>query len=276
MPKIILFNADDWGLSAKIHAAVTSLADRNAIDAAGIMVGQKYTRDAVDYAMANRNLKVGLHLFANDPDCRPLTRDRWPPHWPGYFDFIVRLFLPIDTDLILAEVRAQLLAYRETGLRLDFINSHFHFHAHPRVHDRIREEIHSVFPEFSCWLRLGDIRLFPLGKATRLQNIPDTIARNILGALQRGNAEWTGLKNDTLWGLDSTFRNNAADILLVSATLGDGFHEFFFHPGRGRLLTDDSTDHAALLELASQLPASVRNVSLLASASRISRRPDHT
>jgi predicted glycoside hydrolase/deacetylase ChbG (UPF0249 family) len=67
MPKIILFNADEWGLSAKIHDAIASLADRNAIDAAGIMVGQKFTQEAVEYAMANTNLKVGLHLFANDP-----------------------------------------------------------------------------------------------------------------------------------------------------------------------------------------------------------------
>jgi hypothetical protein len=263
MPKIILFNADDWGLSAKIHQAITSLADQNAIDAAGIMVGQKFTREAVDYAKANEHLKVGLHLFANDPDCQPLTRDAWPPHWPGYFDFLGRLILPMDTDLILAEVRAQLLAYRETGLRLDFINGHFHFHAHPRVRKAIQHEIRQTFPRFTGWLRLGDIRLFPLGKIPRLQGIPDTLARTILGTLQRGSGDWTGLKNDTLWGLDSTFKNNAADITRVTQSLGDGFHEFFFHPGRGRHLTDDSTDHAALLELATRLPASARNVSLL-------------
>lgn len=263
MPKIILFNADDWGLSAKIHQAITSLADQNAIDAAGIMVGQKFTGEAVDYARANKNLKVGLHLFANDPDCQPLTRDAWPPRWPGYFDFLGRLFLPVDTDLILAEVRAQLLAYRETGLRLDFINGHFHFHAHPRVADPIREEIQNVFPTFAGWLRLGEVRLFPFGDVPFLQGIPDALARRIIGSIQEGNAKWLGLKNDTLWGLDSTFKNHAAGIIRVTQSLGDGFHEFFFHPGRGRHLTDDSTDHAALLELATRLPPSARNVSLL-------------
>lgn len=263
MPKIILFNADDWGLSAKIHESITSLADRNAIDAAGIMVGQKHTRAAVDYARRNKTLKVGLHLFANDPDCRPLTRDRWPALWPGKIDLLGRLMLPFDTDLILAEVRAQLQAYRETALRLDFINSHFHFHAHPRVRDAIQHEIHQTFPDFAGWLRFGDIRLFPLGKIPRIQGIPDTLARTILGTLQGGNGNWIGLKNDTLWGLDSTFRNAAADILHVADSLGDGFHEFFFHPGRGKYLTDDSTDHAALVDLATQLPAAARNVSRL-------------
>lgn len=263
MSRSILFNADDWGLSKGIHTAITTLADQKAIDAAGIMVGQRYTQDAVEYARANQDLLVGIHLFANDPDCRPLTRDRWPFLWPDSADLLGRLLLPFDTDLVLAEVRAQLQAYRKTGLRLNFINSHFHFHAHPKVDDGIREEIHKVFPDFSGWLRLGKIRLFPVGGVPVLQGIPDKLSDWILGSLQEGGGKWTGPRNDTLWGLDSTFKNNSTDILNAAQTLGDGFHEFFFHPGRGRSLQEDSTDQAALLELADKLPRSHRNVDSL-------------
>jgi chitin disaccharide deacetylase len=263
MSKSILFNADDWGLSRNIHKAITSLAEQRAIDAAGIMVGQRYTQDAVEYAKAHQDLLVGIHLFANDPDCRPLTRDRWPFLWPDSIDLLGRLIFPFDTDLILAEVRAQLHAYRKTGLRLNFINSHFHFHAHPKLDDEIREEIHKVFPNFSGWLRLGEVRLFPVGGIPILQDIPDTLSNWIISSLQEGVGKWKGTRNDTLWGLDSTFRNNSSDILKAAESLDDGFHEFFFHPGRGKSLADKSTDQAVLVELAQLLPRSSRNISSL-------------
>ena len=49
----IAFIADDWGLSPRIHEAITHLAELDAIEGAGIMMGQEFTSSAVEWARAN-------------------------------------------------------------------------------------------------------------------------------------------------------------------------------------------------------------------------------
>ena len=50
-----------------------------------------------------------------------------------------------------------------------------------------------------------------------------------------------------LWGLDRTFQMQADEVLRALPTLGDGRHEFLFHPR-----TDNDPDQRALLFLKNQ------------------------
>ena len=257
MSRIILFNADDWGLSRQIHESITGLHRAGALDAAGIMMGQPFTAQAASYAASHPGFLTGIHLFASDRDCKPLSARNWPFLWPEDFWVNTAVHLPAVEGLILAEVDAQLAAWKDTGLPLRFVNSHFHFHANHRLFHRIAEAILRHFPRFDGWIRLGDSRPMTGGLRGVLDPLMDLIES---GAFTR---DWRGRNNDSLLGIDRTFANSAADVAGACGKLGDGFHEFFFHPGRSWKLTESGSDHAALLELARLLPASVRNVALL-------------
>lgn len=257
MSRIILFNADDWGLSQQIHDSITELHQADALDAAGIMMGQPFTAQAVSYAASNSKLITGIHLFASDRDCKPLSVRNWPFLWPEDFWVNTAVALPAVENLILAEVDAQLLAWRDTELPLRFVNSHFHFHAHHRLFHKIVGLILNHFPDFDGLIRLGDSRTIMGGMRGVLDPLADLIESGIF------TRDWRGKNNDSLFGFDQTFANFAPSVAAACAGLGDGFHEFFFHPGRSWKLTENGTDHIALLELATLLPPAARNVNLL-------------
>ena len=256
----IAFIADDWGLSQPIHDAVTKLGELEAIDGAGIMMGQAYTELAVAWAKQQTKVLPGLHLFANDPDCQPMTRSAWPPFWPVKLQLPFAVALPPVRSIVLAEVRAQMEAYRATGLPLGFINSHFQFHARPAVIQPICDWLKELFPDFKGWMRLGKACLFPKGKSAALIKASEPVTDWIGGLLTGGQQAWTGQRNDTLWGVDRPFSNDAGEIADTVKTLGPGFHEFFFHPGRHYRLDqpDLGKDLEALTRLAALVPKASR------------------
>jgi hopanoid biosynthesis associated protein HpnK len=104
------------------------------------MVGAPAAADAVKRARAMPKLRVGLHIVLVDGD--PVT-DR--AHIPGLIDRSGRLRndlarygaqIAVDSSLrrqVAKEIAAQFEAYRATGLPLDHVNAHRHFHLHPAV-----------------------------------------------------------------------------------------------------------------------------------------------
>ena len=104
------------------------------------MVGGPAAADAVERARALPNLRVGLHVVLVDG--HPVTD---PAHIPGLLDRSGRLRNDLarysartimDSSLqrqMAKEIAAQFEAYRATGLPLDHVNAHRHFHLHPSV-----------------------------------------------------------------------------------------------------------------------------------------------
>jgi chitin disaccharide deacetylase len=104
------------------------------------MVGAPAAADAIKRARALPNLRVGLHIVLVDGD--PVT-DR--ARIPGLVDNGGRLRndlafygaqIAADPSLrqqIAEEIAAQFDAYKATGLPLDHVNAHRHFHLHPAV-----------------------------------------------------------------------------------------------------------------------------------------------
>ena len=104
------------------------------------MVGGVAARDAIARASRLPSLRVGLHLVLVDgPPVLP------PERIPDLVDAQGRLrgdlarmgvaiFLrPGVRRQLAAEIEAQFLAYRATGLVLDHVNAHHHYHLHPTV-----------------------------------------------------------------------------------------------------------------------------------------------
>lgn len=104
------------------------------------MVGAPAAADAVARARRLPSLRVGLHVvLADGPAVLP------PAQIPDLVDAQGRFgsamardgcrffFLPHVRRQLAAEIRAQFAAFAATGLPLDHVNTHKHFHLHPTV-----------------------------------------------------------------------------------------------------------------------------------------------
>ena len=104
------------------------------------MVGAAGTADAVACARRLPSLRVGLHLVLADgtptlpPERIPDLVDRDGRLCADLRRQGIRIFLRRGArKQLAAEMTAQFEAYRATGLPLDHVNAHHHFHLHPHV-----------------------------------------------------------------------------------------------------------------------------------------------
>ena len=138
--KHLIIVADDFGLSPEINDAVEMAHRRGILSAASLMVGGPAAADAVRRARAMPGLRVGLHLALVDADpTLSLERLRGLIDGSGRLrsDLVgLGLSLAASPNLrrrLRAEVEAQFREFAATGLALDHVNAHRHFHVHPLV-----------------------------------------------------------------------------------------------------------------------------------------------
>ncbi len=138
--KRLVVTADDFGLSLEVNEAVEQAHREGILTAASLMVSAPAAADAVARAKRLPSLRVGLHL---------VLVEAWPTlpcaELPDLTDGqglmrsdMGRLGLdlalkPAARRQLAAEIAAQFEAYRATGLPLDHVNAHKHFHVHPII-----------------------------------------------------------------------------------------------------------------------------------------------
>lgn len=136
----LIVNADDFGESEEVNEAVVRAHQKGVLTSCSLMVTGKAFENAVQLAIQNPQLAVGLHLvvvmgrsvlpkseiptlvndqgqFANDPLTVGLKY---------YFSRQARGELG-------RELRAQFEMFRSTGLPFSHIDGHLHMHTHPVV-----------------------------------------------------------------------------------------------------------------------------------------------
>ncbi|NNM71822.1 hopanoid biosynthesis-associated protein HpnK [Enterovirga aerilata] len=136
----LVVTADDFGLAREVNEAV-EIAHRDGIlGAASLMVAEPWCADAVERARRLPDLAVGLHLTLVEgravlppseiPDLiGPGGKLRTDLARYGAEIF----FRPGVRRQIAAEIRAQFEAFARTGLPLDHVNAHKHYHLHPTI-----------------------------------------------------------------------------------------------------------------------------------------------
>lgn len=136
----LIVTADDFGADATVNEAVERAHREGVLTAASLMVGAPAAADAVERARRNPQLRVGLHLVLVDG--RPVSPPEKVPDLvtpDGMFrtDMAAMgvdiFFRPRVRRQLEAEIRAQFEAYAATGLPLDHVNTHKHFHLHPTI-----------------------------------------------------------------------------------------------------------------------------------------------
>jgi hopanoid biosynthesis associated protein HpnK len=136
----LIITADDFGLHDSVNAAVLRAHRDGVLSAASLMVGAPAARGAVALARACPGLRVGLHLvLADGAPTSPPARIPALVGPDGRFGAnmvgagVRFFFLPHVRRQLAREIRAQFDAYAATGLPLDHVNAHKHFHLHPTV-----------------------------------------------------------------------------------------------------------------------------------------------
>lgn len=139
--KQLVVTADDFGLSVEVNEAVETAHRTGILSAASVMVAEPAAADAVVRARRMPRLRVGLHLVLVegrpvlpasripdlvDPATGRLRTDRARLG----FEIMAR---PRVREQVAAEIAAQFDAYQTTGLALDHVNAHQHYHLHPTV-----------------------------------------------------------------------------------------------------------------------------------------------
>ncbi|MGN6649726.1 hopanoid biosynthesis-associated protein HpnK [Trinickia sp.] len=138
--RALIVTADDFGLHPRVNAGIERAHRQGVLKAASLMVGAPAAQDAVERAQRLPGLRVGLHLvLADGPATLPAPQIRALVGPDGRFgDAMVRdgfrfFFLPSVRRALAREIRAQFEAFARTGLPLDHVNAHKHFHLHPTV-----------------------------------------------------------------------------------------------------------------------------------------------
>src|SRR5215510_1088461 len=242
MLKRLIITADDFGASLPINEAVEEGHRHGVLSAASLMVGAPAMADAVERARHLPALGVGLHLTLVDG--HPVLPPRQIPSLVGAdgrfandpVRFGIKLFfspnLQRQTE---AEIEAQFERFRATGLPLDHVNGHQHFHMHPVVSRAIAR----IAPCFgSPPVRIPLEPFLPSWRATTdrpLQRLASWFLYSTQTRRMRRHLEGTGLpSNDHIFGVNDSGAMVERRLLQFLDHLPDGVTELYCHPATRR------------------------------------------
>jgi chitin disaccharide deacetylase len=235
MYNYLIVTADDFGLHESVNQAVEQASRAGILNAASLMVTAHATKDAVRRARLLPNLCVGLHVVLADgwstldAQLIPEIADLSGRMHSDMFRKGVRFFLKSAARRQLeAEIRAQFAAFARTGLTLDHVNVHKHFHIHPTI--------------LSILLEVGRDYGMP---AVRVPDEPFWFAARSAGVLpglaQALLSPWIALMkhrlhrarvfhNDRIFGIAASGAMDEAGLLAILARLPPGVSEIYLHP----------------------------------------------
>jgi hopanoid biosynthesis associated protein HpnK len=235
--KQLIVTADDFGADLAVNEAVEEAHVRGVLTAASLMVGAPAAADAVARARRLPSLRVGLHLVlvegapVNDPGAIPdlvgsdgLFRTDMAALGAAIF------FRPAVRRQMRAEVEAQFAAYAATGLPLDHVNTHKHYHLHPSILAAILQ----VGRRYG----LSALRA-PIEPRAVLAQVEPQAAPGAAwitapwAALGRGRARRAGVRApDQVFGLAWSGAMTAERLRGVMHHLPDGLSEIYLHPAK--------------------------------------------
>jgi hopanoid biosynthesis associated protein HpnK len=263
MPKHLIITADDFGLHEAVNEGVEFAARNGVLTAASLMVAAPAAADAVRRAARIKNLNVGLHLVLADgravlePSAAPDLTDAAGNFGNRMVYDAVRFFLiPRVRKQLEAEIRAQFAAFARTGLQLDHVNAHKHFHLHPTILEivlRVARDYGTPairVPKEPLWFALRHRAGANAGFLTPWL------------ALMKWKLRRAGVScNDTVFGVAASGAMDEATLLQVLARLPPGVTEIYLHPATvsGATVASGMLEYRQKDELAALISHRVRN-----------------
>jgi hopanoid biosynthesis associated protein HpnK len=262
--KLLIVTADDFGLHPAINDAVAQAAQARVLTAASLMVGAPAAAEAIQIAREMSHLRVGLHL---------VLTDGWPVLAPGeipdlvgedgrFADRMVFDSFRYCTSVrmrrqLRAEIRAQFEAFARSGLRLDHVNTHKHFHVHPGV----LTEILRIGKDYGmAAVRVPDEPLW----FARRENPATVVAAPFLSPwlkMMRHRLRRHGVDcNDRVFGMACSGGLDESRMLSILERLPAGVTEIYLHPAIKTRdpISESMREYRHVDELATLLSSRVR------------------
>lgn len=268
LPKQLIATADDFGLALPVNEAVERGHREGILTSASLMVTGAAAADAVERARRLPRLGVGLHLVLVDG--RPVLPPERIPELVGADGRFpadpvragLRIFFSSRArSQAAAECRAQLEAFRATGLELDHVDGHHHFHQHPTLQRILLE----LAPEFGiAAMRVPQEPFRASWRASRdrwLHRLLAWLLHARRTAAMRRRLLRAGIRcNDAMLGLADTGRMRPERVRRFIAALPEGVSELYFHPATRRWGGSDAwpADYEPEAELAALIDPAVR------------------
>ena len=237
-PKRLIVNADDFGRSTSINAAVVRAHREGILTTASLMVNESAAAEAVALARENPSLGVGLHLtFICGHSSLSQAKIPGLVNAAGEFDEAparagCRYFFsrPLRRQLR-DEIHAQFEKFRATGLPLDHVNGHLHLHMHPTIL--------AILMEDAAPLGIRHLRLTydPFWLNARLASghwgyrVAHAVILGSLGANARSRLKRRGIRHTRrVFGLLQNARVDEDYVGGLLPRLPEGDSELYSHP----------------------------------------------
>lgn len=236
--KKLIVTADDFGAAVAVNEAVARAHQKGILSAASLMVAGEAAADAVARARNLPSLRVGLHLVLVEG--RPVLPASSVPDLvdsSGHFRTdmaragAAMFFRPKVRRQLAAEIEAQFAAFAATGLRLDHVNAHKHFHLHPTIAGGI------VKAARSHRVRGARVPLEPQDVLGRIEShkpsgvvaLTAPFARMLRARFRRAGIA----SPDNVFGLAWSGAMTADRLAGLITHLPDGLSEIYMHPATG-------------------------------------------
>ncbi len=240
MQRALIVTADDFGLSREVNEAVEAGHSKGVLTCASLVVAGAGAQDAIRRARALPNLGVGLHLAMLDAPAAAPAGEIPDLVIPGASALAAKPFVNgvrialtrRGREQARREMRAQFEGFRKSGLALDHVDGHWHFHQHPTLTGLLIEMaaeygVKAVRvpnePVMASWRAAGRKGL--AGRAaTAAFHAP-------LWSSLRSRLKGAGIGvNDWFFGLNDGGHMDAGQMLRTIANLPPGVSEIGLHP----------------------------------------------
>ena len=259
----LIVTADDFGASLAVNEGVERAHSDGILTCASLMVAGDAAVDAVARARRLPRLGIGLHLVLVEG--RPvLPASRVPDLVDGTDHFRTSMaragvdffFRPKVRRQLRAEIEAQFEAFAATGLTLDHVNAHKHFHLHPTIAALLleigaRHGLKAVRAPVEPHALLSGIEPVHRGFA-------DRIAAPYAGRLAHRLRQAGLTVPDQVFGLAWSGHMTTARVEAIVRRLPAGLSELYVHPASADDWPGHAPGYAYRAELAALVASTVR------------------
>jgi hopanoid biosynthesis associated protein HpnK len=237
-PRRLIVNADDFGRSQSINAAVIRSCREGILTTASLMVNEPDCAEAVSLAKENPRLGVGLHLSlicgssALPPPKLPDLVNQRGKFGDNPVTVGIKYFFNRSLHAQLrAEIHEQFARFRATGLPLDHVNGHLHFHLHPVVFKILMEDAESLGIRYLRFTRDGFWTNLGLARGRIVYRASHAAVFGILSAISRRRLDANQIRHtNRVFGLLQDSHVHEDFILKLLPSLPAGDSELYSHP----------------------------------------------
>lgn len=204
-PRLLVVNADDFGLTADVNRGIIEAHRSGILTATTLMANGAALDNALQLARENPSLDIGCHLVLIGGESVVDPRRRLPTSVTELVRAVGLGRMSVDDELA-----AQLRKLLAAGIRPTHLDTHKHTHLLPAI-------------------------LSAVGRVSRAFGIPwvrKPLAVPVLGSLLEWRLRRNGCRTtDHFAGYSLTGRFGTVELVRCLRTLGSGSTEFMCHPG---------------------------------------------